>query len=149
MPKAHCLYLYVNLKIYKMARTGRPKTQTEEQRRAKKNEYMKKYNAMYREKYPEKKLASNMKSDASEGAGVYCYKDKEGHIVYIGESMTLRRRRQQHKMKNRNTFMKMFDLNPKDYTFHIIQLEEDTAKRKALEFSMISAINPRYNTYLN
>ena len=69
-------------------------------------------------------------------------------IVYIGESSQLRNRRNQHKNGNNNSFVRLYNLNYDDLYYQVLHIEEDDTKRKALEVSMISAINPRYNRIL-
>lgn len=119
--------------------------------------YMKEYNKKYKEANKQKTLEYNREYhknmsyykqwSRSEGGGVYCFRDMQGEIVYIGETARIRARKIEHKNRTPGSFLnKLPYVSYDDLHFEVLHMVEDEAERKQIEIDMIGALKPKYNT---
>lgn len=70
--------------------------------------------------------------------GLYCFKNKEGQIIYIGKADDINERLKHHKHLSEECYK---EVNSIEYT-----IITNRADRDILETLLISQINPKYNT---
>ena len=84
-----------------------------------------------------------------DGAGIYCFKNMKGEIVYIGQTNRLKARKLEHKTRKSNSFLRFYpNVNWDDLVFETLHIVEDKVEREQLEAEMIKIFQPIYNQKL-
>ena len=81
---------------------------------------------------------NNLKVYSKYPPGIYCFKNKKGEIVYIGESVRPAKRKERH-LYDKGTKI------PKECKWDMLEYIDDEHQRRIREFELIYEHKPIYN----